>query len=335
MLLLCSVLIGTGFVIALNQLHFKINSFGYLINALPTVIGSLVYLYVKYSLLFKSKFRWIDLIHFSPFIVAFIIGFYESNNITLNSVLLNIGLKVLVSIAYFILSLKLLEKHRKNVEDHFSQIENIDLKWLSFIVKIGLGTYLIYLSLMILWSLNLTELEHIDSYPNFIVLFFILPISYYSLNSPLVFSQLNNYVSQGLLDASEEEISKIEVKELVSSEKAHELFIKLEHRIIEKELFCIENLTLEDLAKEIEVHSKYLSYIINSQSGKNFFDFINSFRVKEFNKRVLDERNKSLTFLAIAFDCGFNSKSAFNRSYKNEMGITPTEFIKQHSKNNQ
>jgi AraC-like DNA-binding protein len=82
------------------------------------------------------------------------------------------------------------------------------------------------------------------------------------------------------------------------------------------------------LAEETEIPAHYLSRIINEHHGQNFFDFINSFRIEEFKRRLADPHYKNFTLLAIAFDCGFNSKSAFNRFFKKVEGISPSEYKK-------
>ena len=60
---------------------------------------------------------------------------------------------------------------------------------------------------------------------------------------------------------------------------------------------------------------------------KNFYTYINELRVKKFMDMVVDPKNKSLTFLAIAYECGFNSKSTFNSVFKKLTGFTPSEYI--------
>ncbi len=64
---------------------------------------------------------------------------------------------------------------------------------------------------------------------------------------------------------------------------------------------------------------------------KNFYSYINAFRVEEFKERVVSQKYTHLTILAIALDCGFNSKSTFNRIFKQATGITPNEFVKSHT----
>ncbi|PGH39455.1 MAG: AraC family transcriptional regulator, partial [Candidatus Nephrothrix sp. EaCA] len=59
---------------------------------------------------------------------------------------------------------------------------------------------------------------------------------------------------------------------------------------------------------------------------KNFFDFINYYRIEEFKRRISDPQFQRYTLLSIAFDVGFNSKTAFNRSFKKITRETPSAF---------
>jgi len=332
--LLCILLIGTIYVISLNYFKLPFSLFGYFINSLPTLVGSLTYLYVFYSINPFKKIRPSTLIHFLPLLLAILLSYYDVKGISYVSIILNIGLKNSVSMVYFVFSLKILNQYKVNIQNHFSKIESIDLKWLSFIVKIGLLSYLIYFIMMVLWAMNIEMLENIENYVNSIPLLFIFSISYYSISSTKIFEQISKYSTEITLqldnenDNKDQFVSKTEKKELIRKEEASIILQKIILIIEEKKLYENENLMLEDLASELNLHSKYLSYIINTISGKNFFDFINHFRIKEFNIKVLDPQNRNLTFLSIAYDCGFGSKSAFNRAYKSEMGISPTKFIK-------
>jgi len=71
----------------------------------------------------------------------------------------------------------------------------------------------------------------------------------------------------------------------------------------------------------------HLSQVINQQSGKNFFKFINEYRVEEAKRLLTDQSTQKYTILAIAYDCGFNSKSSFNTIFKQYTGKTPSDFI--------
>jgi AraC-like DNA-binding protein len=74
------------------------------------------------------------------------------------------------------------------------------------------------------------------------------------------------------------------------------------------------------------VQSHIVSQIINSEFGKNFYDFVNYYRVEECKKMLADNSYSSKTILEIAYECGFNSKSVFNNSFKKLTGKTPSDY---------
>lgn len=332
--LLSIVLTGTSYVILFNYFQLKTNFLTHFINSLPILIGCLTYLYVLYSINSIKKIQRRNLIHLLPVLLAIPLSYYDIDGVFIISIILNIGLKIVISICYFIFSLQLLKRHKKVIENHFSKTENIDLKWLAFVVKVGLISYIIYFLIMIVWVTDVQIVPNIETYPNFIVIIYILALSYYGLSSTKVFEHISNFNIETNIQVNYEVEAKSSIiinsekKELLSRDKSEQILNQLIEIIETKKLYKNENLKLEDLAKEIDIHSKYLSYSINSISGKNFFDFVNHFRIIEFNTEVLKPENENLTYLSIAFDCGFGSKSAFNRAYKSEMGISPSEFIK-------
>lgn len=89
------------------------------------------------------------------------------------------------------------------------------------------------------------------------------------------------------------------------------------------------NLSLRSLAQMIPLHPNYLSQLLNECFDKNFAEYINTYRVEAFKERVADPRHRHLTLLAIAFDSGFNSKTAFNSFFKKMMGKTPKKYWKE------
>jgi AraC-like DNA-binding protein len=66
--------------------------------------------------------------------------------------------------------------------------------------------------------------------------------------------------------------------------------------------------------------------VLNEKHGKNFFTFINEYRIKDVILRFGDHKNNNFTILAIAFDSGFNSKTTFNSIFKSQTGMTPSEY---------
>jgi AraC-like DNA-binding protein len=102
---------------------------------------------------------------------------------------------------------------------------------------------------------------------------------------------------------------------------------KIDQYLQKSRAYANPNLSLNELAVKLKMPPHVLSKIINDGFGVNFFDFINGYRIQEFKKLVLDPRFKNQTFLAIAFEVGFNSKTAFNRSFKKITNQTPRDYF--------
>ena len=86
-----------------------------------------------------------------------------------------------------------------------------------------------------------------------------------------------------------------------------------------------------ELASLIGTTSHSLSYLFNQYLEKNYYDYINEYRVEEFKALILKEEYAKYTLTALAELCGFSSRASFFRSFKKVTGITPNEYIKQVS----
>jgi len=82
------------------------------------------------------------------------------------------------------------------------------------------------------------------------------------------------------------------------------------------------------LAKSLNISANNLSQVINSQKKKNFFDFVNTYRIEAIIEKLKNSENKKYTLLSLAYEVGFNSKSTFNASFKKLMGKTPSDYLK-------
>jgi ligand-binding sensor domain-containing protein/AraC-like DNA-binding protein len=108
-----------------------------------------------------------------------------------------------------------------------------------------------------------------------------------------------------------------------------EVLKKLMILLKEERVYRDEALTLMKLAERLQLHPQVLSQIINEKMGKNFNDLINNFRIEEVKTRLKAPGEAGRSVLEIAFDCGFNSKTSFNRTFKKFTGMTPSNFKKE------
>jgi len=86
--------------------------------------------------------------------------------------------------------------------------------------------------------------------------------------------------------------------------------------------------TINDLAQKLNIPLRYLSQVINDSLNQNFYDFINSYRIKEALKYLSDSGRDKMTILEILYEAGFNSKSTFYKVFKDHTGESPTEYKK-------
>lgn len=107
---------------------------------------------------------------------------------------------------------------------------------------------------------------------------------------------------------------------------------KLEDLMRSEKYFLDNKLTLNDLAQKSGIKPNQLSFILNEIVGKSFYDYINSYRLEEFKHRLNEENSEKYTIISLAWDCGFYSKSSFNKFFKDTEGVTPSEYRKRITK---
>ena len=91
---------------------------------------------------------------------------------------------------------------------------------------------------------------------------------------------------------------------------------------MEKEIpYTDGKLSLKQVATNLNISTNHLSQVINENLNKNFFDFVNEYRVNLIKEKMKDPNHKQFTLLALAFDCGFNSKSSFNVIFKKKYRV--------------
>ncbi|AEV31303.1 putative integral membrane protein [Owenweeksia hongkongensis DSM 17368] len=103
---------------------------------------------------------------------------------------------------------------------------------------------------------------------------------------------------------------------------------QLKQLMDEDEIYLNPSLSLRELAQSLQIHPNKLSWLINENLGKNFNEYINSWRLTAFQQKALDPENSNITLLGLAYESGFNSKSVFNEFFKRSTGLTPRAWLK-------
>ncbi|MCF8298023.1 MAG: AraC family transcriptional regulator [Saprospiraceae bacterium] len=117
---------------------------------------------------------------------------------------------------------------------------------------------------------------------------------------------------------------KLKKKVIISENPDKQILI--ENAFKQDKIHLDNELTIDKLAYHLSMDTTELSSILNHEMNTNFYQLINSYRVEEVKKKLQEDDQRFFTLLAIAFDCGFNSKSTFNRVFKEFTGVSPKEF---------
>lgn len=107
------------------------------------------------------------------------------------------------------------------------------------------------------------------------------------------------------------------------------LLDRIEGHITSHASFKNPSLRISDLTRELDIPSHHISQCLNQLLHKNFFDFINEYRVEAVKQNLVDPDYRNYTLFAIASEVGFNSHSSFYRVFKKITGLTPKAFIQQ------
>lgn len=300
--------------------------------------GAFLFIYTSRLISLKKRFNRKNLLHFVPFIVfnlyLYIVSFFPdiANEIRMEHVHTDVHppflfvffliLTLLSGPFYFVLTLKLFKKHNINIFNNFSSTEMVNLEWLRKLVFI----------FGIAWTILIiiTVTHHIFNYFStvfctdslFLALsVFVILIGYFGLKQKVIFEN-EIQEEQKLITKEKAKYSGSTLKE----EEANAYANKLNQFMLSEKPFLDPGLTLSQLASQINISSHYLSQIINEKFELNFFEYINQFRIKEVKARIKDPKFENFSLLAIAFDSGFNSKSAFNRIFKKFTKKTPSQY---------
>lgn len=144
----------------------------------------------------------------------------------------------------------------------------------------------------------------------------------------------NDLVRKNLevVEAEKNAAAKYE-KSSLHDQKQEKLITDLLHLIEVERVFLDSNLNINDLSKQLDTNSKYLSQAINVSFDMNFNSFINKFRVKEAQLLLGDNKNNKFTIEGIAANVGFSNKATFNAAFKKHTGLTPSFYKKSLQEN--
>lgn len=314
-----------------------LQSFGFTI---PVLSMAMLYLYVI-SLTFNTELRTKYLMRHSLFYISynavFILTsvFYQKigfkNNIPyfVNGKYGNIidfltYPMAVLPVLYIILCFSALKKYQKLLPEYYSALEKISLNWLKYIF-VSLIVLFVIVFCVITFSSRLKSLSLSGTFKIVAALqsVYLFSIIFFSLRQRLIFSP--NVVLVPVQNKRQK------AHTLNSGDLSDDISRKLLEFMISKQPYLDEDLSLLKLSQQLEVSTHQLSQVINQNLNTNFYQLVNSYRVEEVKKKLKDPQFSKWSILGIAFESGFNSKSTFNKIFKEETGMTPSEYKKSGS----
>lgn len=268
-----------------------------------------LFLYIK-SHTSKPSSDIRDLLYFIPSILFMVAVFlspgYASTNV------FNIA-KSIIQISFVVASFLQLRKYKRKIKDCYADLEYADMNWLYLLFYGNLFFFLLHIFAHFFGIIPGKEIAAVT-------LFLFMNITgVIAIRRKVTFikrlatnekkSDSKTYSNYGLKDADADSLAQ-----------KLQLYMETERPYVNQEL-C-----LNDLSKALDIYPHYITQVLNTVFKQNFYDYINSYRIEEVKKQLKDPKKDHITVLAIAFDCGFNSKTTFNRSFKQKTNQTPSAY---------
>ncbi len=292
-------------------------------NSIHFLIPPLFFLYTI-SLTYRDfKLKKIYLFHLAPFLIDFLqltIRYFSKSSVFISNMfyyysffgsderLIRDIIFDTQFIVYLAASLYVIKTYGSQIKNTFSSIERVNLSWLRTII-IGILTIRII-------GITKHYIFHLTGYFSQVLTFFLL-ISQYIFMVVIIYKGLKQ---PEIFSAVEVNFKRRNLSENITEQYAR----RLEKYMDSSEPYLDPDLTLKRLADKVGIPPSSLSEVINTVYHKNFFDFINSYRIEK--SKYLLQKAKDKTVLEILFSAGFNSKSVFNRIFKQYTGVTPTAW---------
>jgi AraC-like DNA-binding protein/NADH:ubiquinone oxidoreductase subunit 6 (subunit J) len=215
--------------------------------------------------------------------------------------------------------------YHKKIENEFSHTDELDIEWIkSFLV--------VFILIYVVLFIALFFLVHLDFFTDYNkIIAFIFAVSIYILGYKGVKQQTIPKPIEADELANGDNVNNTTRKEGQTVQEAdnevpEKLIEKIRIYMKERKPYLDPDITLSEMANELEIGRNALSFAINKGFKQNFFSFINKYRVEEVITFLDDPEKENQNFLRLGYDAGFNSKATFNHIFKKYTGFTPKEY---------
>jgi AraC-like DNA-binding protein len=286
--------------------------------------GPLLFLYIRELTSREERFEKKDLLHFIPFVVCLIYLFpyyFQSRTAKLRVLsseyiqesfgqwyYIRSALFITQTLVYLILIVLTIIRYSRKGKGRDSARDRAILFEVRFFV---IATTVLWVGAILRYATNLSGTNLLVPLGASLLIY---ALGYLKMRRPE--PETNG--------RDEPSVKKYE-KSTLTPERSERYLDRLLSFMEKEKPFTDGDLTIHKLAERLSIPANHLSQTINER-GQTFSDFINSYRVEEAKRKLLDPALKHLSVLGIAEEVGFNSKSSFNSVFKKHTNMTPSEF---------
>lgn len=321
---------------------------------LPWLYGPLVYLYTLAASDRSWRLRAGGWLHFVPAVAVIVICLpiysmgaadkvamfqrIQAGDIPTRIAILD-PFKFLSGLSYSVVTVMYLRRHRRRIEDSYSSPERVNLRWLLWLGGTAAGIWVLAFVVGTVDVLPSSVWRQGDALVALAIAIMVYAIGYMGLRQPEVFryetaefpvavrtpSEATPVTADALGTPGAPDSPRYERSGL-GADEADRLERQLLALMERERPWTNSELTLAELAAQLNTSPHKLSEVLNARIGETFYDFVNGYRVRDVQRRIAAGEARTRKMLALAMDAGFASKSTFNQVFKRLTSQTPSDF---------
>jgi AraC-like DNA-binding protein len=297
-------------------------------GSVALAFGPLFYFYIRAMTIGDRRWTPLDVLHGVPFLLGtFAYGAYlnvppggpASPGVIAWAVrqpwLVVTILSTLQTVTYVAYIIRLLRAHSEKIRSTYSTIDRVNLGWLRRRLVVYAAIWGIGLGMIAAVGFEGRAIGLVTQIIAFLAALNTFVTGYRAMLQPEIFygpveARPGRRYERSSLTPENAALYKTRLLDLMERERP----------------FLNPEITLPKLAHALEIPVAHLSQVINDLLGRNFYEFVNHYRVEDAKRRLAGPDASRDKLITVALDCGFNSLATFNRVFKELAGRTPSDY---------
>jgi len=227
-------------------------------------------------------------------------------------------LSLLLNLIFIPLILKMILDYEKTLKENYSEISKSSIQWIRKLIFVLIGIWILWALPAIYQIFTGIQTPKLDY-----LLWIAMSVCIYWIGYEVYFRNDIFQAKQNFPSKQKKNTPK------PASDKIDDYYHRMLSLLEKEKLFTDPEFDLSMLAAKCELSPNYLSQIINSKSGQNFYNLINDYRIKQVKTLLRDPEYAHYSILSIGLEAGFKSKASFFKVFKSKTGMTPSQFKNQ------